>query len=267
MSSMHPIPALPTAEQTPDLFESGHLWIQELVVGAPLRLSVERTGQLTVAGREQRFGDDPPPSYRWTVQYIRERLDRDALFDVADDPSEVVFYGVATRFEGVEYDWERLPPFLGTDVWSGPRESLLAPDVVERAFEEIGLVPVNAVEKEVQAKYFDPDGYELPTSAWYDGPAAGVVLRNKTGERAAIRTGERRPVETVDASPDHVAATVATPARLRRVSGGGSRDFDAVLNRVFDAAHREEHGRLPELDDRAIRTAIADRVRELWDEE
>jgi len=28
----------------------------------------------------------------------------------------VIFFGVATHYQGTDYDWDRLPPFLGTDV-------------------------------------------------------------------------------------------------------------------------------------------------------
>lgn len=255
---MHPFPPLPPADETPAPFESGHLWIQELVVGAPLRFRLEQSGRITFADRERRFEDDPPPSLRATVGHVRERLDREALLAVADDPSAAVFYGVATRNEGVGYDWDRLPPFLGTDIYSTEREGFLPPDVVERSFERVGLDPVNAVEKEVQAAYFDPDEYDLPDSAWYDGPAAGVVIRNKTGDRAAIRDHAGGAVEELAGDPVELAEAVVTRERVERDAGGEER-----FERVLDAIHREEHGRLPEVDERAFRSAVVQRIREL----
>ena len=256
---MQSFPSLPSAAETPDLFESGHLWIQELVVGAPLRFRLEPSGQVTFAGRERRF-EDPPPSLRAAVRHVRERLDRAVLMAVARDPSEVVFYGVATRHEGVDYDWERLPPFLGTDVHAAERQGFLPPDVVERTFERVGLDPVDAVEKEVRATDFDPADYDLPASAWYDGPAAGVVIRNKTGGRAAIRGDVRGDPGELQGDPAELAEAVVTPARVRRVDG---EDFDERLDRVLDAGYREEHARLPEVDGRAFRSAVVERVREL----
>jgi hypothetical protein len=110
-------PDVPPAEATPELFESGHLWLQELVVGTPLRFRLAESGRLAFAGPDGRF-EEPPPSLRHAVGHVRKRLDRDALLSAADDPSAVVFHGVATRNEGVPYDWSRLPGFLGTDVRS-----------------------------------------------------------------------------------------------------------------------------------------------------
>lgn len=260
---MHP--DLPRASETPSLFEEGHLWIQELVVGAPLRFRLEPSGRITFENRERRFHDDPPRSYRHAVRHVRERLDRDALLAEAEDPSEVVFYGVATRNEGVDYDWGRLPGLLGTDVRSG--EEFVPPDVVERSFQRLGLEPVNAVEKEVQAAYFDPDGYEIPDSAWYDGPAAGVVIRNKRGDRAAIRNeaAVRAESEELDGDAEAVAEAVVTRERVERAIEGADAagtDLDAVLDGVLESIWREEHGRLPDLDERAFRSAVVERVRE-----
>lgn len=259
---MKPLPDLPAASESPELFETGHLWIQELVVGAPLRFRLEPSGRITFAGAAGRFDGDPPPSYRHAVRHVREQLDRDALLGVAEDPSAVTFHGVATRHEGVDYDWARLPGFLGTDVRSAER-GLHPPDVVERSFERLGLDPVNAVQKEVQAAYFDPEGYAIPSSAWDDGPAAGVVIRNKRGDRAAIRNDGaiRADVEALDGAPEAVAESVVTRERVRRAAEVAGDDLDAILERALESVWREEHGRLPDLDERAFRSAVVELVR------
>lgn len=266
---MKPLPPLPDATEAAeagDLFESGHLWIQELVAGAPLRVRVASDGTLSLADRERPV-DEPPPSLRAAVGHLERDLDRHALVAAADDPSGVVLSGVATRYEGVPYDWPELPPFLGTDVWSDAHEAYLPPDVVERTFERLGIAPVNAVEKEVDARHFDPGSYEVPDSAWYDGPVAGVVFRNKTGDRAALRNVDARVAsEPLPDDPADLAADVATADRVGRVVDDlANPAFDAVFEGTLVAIAREEHARLPTtVDDRAFRTAVAERVREHW---
>lgn len=262
---MKDVPALPDVTDVPDRFERGHLWIQELVAGAPLRFRLESTGRVTFADRHRRLDERPPPSLRAAVRHVRERLDRDALLSAREDPSAVNFVGVATRFEGVPYDFERLPPFLGTDVWSGPRERFLPPDVVERSFERVGLAPVNAVAKEVDARYFDPAGYEVPPSAWYDGPAAGVVFRDKRGDRAALRNHDARVDSgSLPDDPATAVAAVVTDERVRRALAAldGDPGFEAVFERVLETVAREEHARLPDVDERAFRSAASEQVRE-----
>lgn len=264
--TLQPFPPLPDVADDHGI--SGHLWIQELVAGEPLRFRLDAGGGLTVADRDRPL-DDPPASLRAAVDHVDRELDRAALMDAAEDPASVVLYGVATRFEGVPYDWDRLPPFLGTDVWSGDRGAYVPPDVVERTFERLGLSPVNAVEKEVDARHLDPAAYEVPSSAWYDGPAAGVVFRDKTGGRAALRNPPARvEPEPLPDDPDALADAVVTPERVRRVAADlPDPAFDAVFEGVLAAAAREEFARLP--DDhggRAFRTAAAELVGERWGE-
>lgn len=261
---MKPFPPLPPVEEAAGGL-SGHLWIQELVAGAPLRVRMGADGTLSVADRERPL-DDPPPSLRAAVSHVERELDRGALLDAAEDPGEVVLYGVATRFEGVPYAFDRLPPFLGTDVWSGARGEYVPPDVAERTFERLGLAAVNTFEREVDARHFDPAGYDVPDSAWYDGPAAGAVFRDKTGDRAVMRADVRVDPGPLLGDADELADAVVTPARVQRVAAAlDDPDFDAVLAGVLAAVAREEHARLPDdHEDRAFRTAVAELVGERW---
>jgi len=263
---MKPFPPLPSVDDAEELFASGHLWVGELVAGAPLRVRMDADGTLTVADRERPI-DDPPPSLRAAVDHVEGTLDRGALLDAAEDPSAVVLYGVATRFEGVPYAFESLPPFLGTDVWSGARGEYVPPDVAERTFERLGLTPANTFAKEVDARHFDPGEYELPDSAWYDGPAAGAVFRDKTGGRAVVRNpAARTDPDPLPGDPGALAAEVVTPARVERVAAGlAAPDFDAVFEATLAAVAREEHARLPDdHETRAFRTAAAELVGDRW---
>lgn len=263
---MKPLPPLPAADDAPDLFASGHLWIQELIAGAPLRVRLDADGTLAYADRERPI-DDPPASLQATVRHLERELDRGALLDAAEDPSTVVLYGVATRFEGVPYAFDRLPPFLGTDVWTAARSEYAPPDVVERTFERLGLAAVNTFRKEVDARHFERGDFDVPASAWYDGPAAGVVFRDKTGGRAATRNPDARvDPEPLPGDPEALAQAVVTRSRVERVAAGlPAPDFDAVYAGTLAAVAREEHARLPEdRDERAYRTAVAELVGERW---
>ena len=58
---MKPFPPLPPVAET-DLGD-GHLWVQELVAGEPLRFRLDADGTLTF-GNRQRPLSDPPVSVR-----------------------------------------------------------------------------------------------------------------------------------------------------------------------------------------------------------
>lgn len=285
------------ADAPPELLSGSHLWIQEKIDGAVFRFEGRESGLLVFGGRDRVFDEGQVLGpYRHAARHVRERFDVDALrraverSDGIENVDEITFFGEATHRHTIDYDFDRLPSFLGCDVWSAGKERFLPPDVVERVFETLGLDPVNAFAKEVRATDFDPSSYEIPDSAWYDGPAAGVVLRNKTGVRAkllhpqyrggdgTVSTDETAPIDgrvPVDTTPDELARQHVTPRHVARVVAslegqGRSSGFDAVYDRVLEDVVREEHGRLARGDasigKRAFRSAVAARVREHLDD-
>ncbi|MFB6096867.1 MAG: hypothetical protein ABEJ74_05725, partial [Haloferacaceae archaeon] len=252
-TTMHSHPGTPTVAAAPtELLETGHLWILEWVDGAHLRFQVRESGALRFGDRERVFpADDAPLPYRHAIRHVRSSLDRAALRDALADVESVTFFGVATQKGSIEYDWGRLPSFLGCDVWVGDRDAFLPPDATEQVFERLGLDPLNAVAREVRARDFDPDAYELPTSHWYDGPAAGVLLRNKSGGRArlpnpALENPEPAPVDAPVADVvDEFAPRRRFEATAQRLAQRGEAvTVDAVRDRVLEGVYREHHRRL-----------------------
>ncbi|VTT88333.1 hypothetical protein DM2_1667 [Halorubrum sp. DM2] len=291
--SFPPLPPLNSAAADDVL--DGHLWLIELIDGTGIRFRMDESGLLRFAGPDGAFADDDavPPRLRPAVRHVRSRFDREALRDAVDDPTDVAFFGVATHCRRIDYDWDRIPPFLGTDVWAGTGDRFRPPDAAAAIFEGTGLDAVDAVDREIPARDFDPDAYEVPESAWYDGPAAGAVVRNKRGDRGRLvredfddgsagSGGDEAPaVETL-------AAEYAADERLERYRKtvercGSPATVDALADRVVEAAAREapvriraETGRSradgtgggshPIVDAGRLRTAAVERVRAFLDE-
>ncbi|QIB75694.1 hypothetical protein G3I44_16230 [Halogeometricum borinquense] len=274
---MKNFPPLPAIENAPDeLLDGGHLWILELVDGEPLRFRLDESGLIRF-GDETRVYDDSnavPDRYQHAIRYIRENLDREVLRRAVTDVEDITFFGVATHHQTIEYDWERTPSFLGYDVWSSDVDEFRPPDAAEQIFEQLGLRPANAVEKERNTRDFDPDSYTIPHSAWYDGPAKGVVVRNKRGNRGKLSHPtfrEKTNVEPADGSAAELAAKFATPRRVETVKSRLSEHnrpvtFESVYERVLEAILREEHARLDQrandLDMAAFRSELAAVIRE-----
>lgn len=274
---MQEFPASPPAEAAPSpLFEEGHIWLHELVDGAPFRFQARSDGRLRFGDDVRTFGDDVPPEYDHVVRYVRETFDRGALRDAVDDVESVVFFGYAMHRRGVDYDWTRTPSFLGSDVWSGESSQYLLPDAVGKIYERLGLAALPQVQAEVRAADFDPGSYELPPSAWYDGPVAGVLVRNKTGLRArienpAVDDGADAGTGTDEADPiadaEAFARRQATTERFSRVadrlrSEGRPVTFDTLYQRTVEVISRAQHHRLfgDGVDVRAFRSAVAERT-------
>lgn len=239
---MRAFPPVPDVADAPPSLLDGHLWLQEYVAGGGLRFQLQESGLLVFGDEDRVFDDGLPLGYREAVRHVRAQFDRDVLRAALDDVEDAVFYGVATRNEGVAYDWDALPPFLGFDVYDARDDQFFPPDAVERLTDELGLTALNAVQKEVRGADFDPANYDLPASAWYDGPAVGVFVRNKTGDRAKLLgpTDERAVDYTEDAA--RLAERLVTDRRVgtarESVTTGG---VDAVTDRVLELVWREAY--------------------------
>lgn len=271
---MKEYPEIPTVSEAPaHVFEQGHLWLYEYVTGVEFRFQLTEYGTLRVGdGRRSYDPDDVPLSHRHAVRHVRDRLDREALRAAVDDVEEIVFFGQATLQHGVPYEWDRLPSLLGFDVWHAGRERFLPPGTVENIYHRLDLRPGNTVAREVNVRDFDPAGYEFPTSEWYDGPVAGIVIENKRGGRARRDNpvaGTARDDADLPESPAALARHLATERRLSRiVSDLETRDrqvtFEAVHERLFETIVREEYRRLfesgREVDVELFRSELGDLV-------
>lgn len=283
---MKSFPPTPTAEEAPDLFESGHLWLLEQVQGAPLRVQLQSSGLLRFGDGRRAYddADELPLSMQAAVRHVRENFDREALRGAVDDPESVVIFGVATRYEGVEYDWARLPACLGVDVWAASGESeggeggcadgkgaFRPPDAAQAIVQRLGLQPANVLERERRARDLDPPEYEMPASNWDDGPAAGVLVRNKRGGRAVLRNPDvGEEPEPLDLPAEELAAGYATSEQFDRVAAalrerGRSVTVDELRDRVVEGIVRENYARITagreHLDAAAFRSAVAERAR------
>ena len=277
---MKAFPSIPRVANAPDGLFEGHLWILEKVDGANVRFQLRESGRIRFGDRNRVYQDGAavPGPYQHAVRHVRTHLDREALRAAVDDVEDVVFFAEAMHRHTIEYDWDRTPSVLGFDIWSADDDAFRPPGAVNRIFERLGLQPVNAVERELSARDFDPDSYTIPESAWYDGPAEGVVVRNKRGQRAKLLHPKFQEVEDtipVDASAEELAAKYATERRFEKLVGtfadrGQAVSFDALYDRVIEDILREEHKRLyhgsQEIDLSTFRSEVAARTQAFLDD-
>jgi hypothetical protein len=274
---MQRYPVVPDVDEVdPSVFDGGHLWVQELVAGEPFRFQVQSSGALRVGTQTREFdASDAPLRFQDAVQYVRDELDGRALREAVADVESVTFVGVATVYDGVPYDWTRTPSVVTVDVHDATRDTFLAVDATEQALERFGLAPTPVVAKEVHVRDFDFDDPSMPASDYYDGPAAGLVVRKKTGERVAFPNPDLERVvpreEPVPANAADAAARTVTSERLERAARTArDRDygvtFDAVYDRVLATIYREEGDWLLDgdtgagFDLGAFRNAVAERT-------
>lgn len=273
---MRDLPSSPSLADAPPDHLQGHVWIQEWLDGAPVRFAIADTGRLRLGDRERVF-EEAPPELAYARRYLDRVFDLGGYLETVGNPGRYTFVGVATHHRSVDYDWDRLPPVVGTAIRD--EERWLPPDRVEQVFERLGPPPINTVEKERSLDRRPLDGYEVPPSAWYDGAAAGVTVVDKRGNRATLVRPDvpREPptvqVETADA--EALAERFVTEAAIESQAAAvrdraTSVTFDSLFTAVLDRTVRAHHGALfrsvtdtgaVDLDWRTFRGAVAERVR------
>lgn len=270
LSPMQSPPSIPLLADAPDqLLASGHLWILEYVAAPPVRFRLLESG-LIQFGDGDRMYDDPSelgPAYQHTVRHIQSNLDRETLRVAVDDVSQIVCIGRAMQYAGIEYDWERTPSFLGYDVWSATTETFRPPDAVDGIYRRLGLEPAAVVDQELSTRDFDPRAYEQLRSAWYDGPAAGVVVRDKQGHRGLLATlavdGEPAPPPQSTTATE-IAGEYGSKKRFERLCEqipDNTLSVDLLTARAAEAAFRQLDPRHFEtVDHAAVRSALAERA-------
>jgi len=230
---MQEFPEVVDLSVSPDAL-SGHLWLFESVTGLPLRVGMDPNGQLALGDERRRLDTPVPVAYRPAARELRTRFRRDALRSAVDDVTTVTVFGVGTCYRGVEYDWDDLPAFLVTHVYSERQDGLLAPDATVRSADRLGLTAAPVVEKELRADAFDPASVAFPASAWGEEPAAGLLAADKRGGRGRIDS-DAVAMPRDPGYEDHGAA--ATDLLTAALLG---RDVD----RAIDALVRRNYGRL-----------------------
>lgn len=254
--------------------------MQERPTGGKFRFQVAPSGLITFATADRTFdsAEAVPVQYRRAAGLIHERLNRNAVQAAIDTPDDVTFCGVATRNERVSYDWNALPAFVGTDVWSETKGAFLPPDAATTVFDRVGLPTLPAIEKETPVshtdftRFEDPDAF--PPSHWRDGTAACVVIRDKAGGRmAAWRVDPSTELPTTtQRSPTDVANAYATTDRIERTiatlrDSDNPLTVDAICDRLVADVAREAYAELFSDEEFAVshdefRSAVAERIQQ-----
>ncbi|MFB6134946.1 MAG: hypothetical protein ABEJ55_08155, partial [Halanaeroarchaeum sp.] len=161
-----------------------------------------------------------------------------------------------------------LPPFLGFDIWVDGASRFVAPDVADRVFDAIGLTPLPTYDREVPTTQFDPEGYEVPTSHWSDGVAAGVLIRNKghgMGVLPPISDRHDRPSTVDESVAIQKAVANGLASELEAMDATvESVDVDVLTERMFERVARVAYDGIAHALDRRpadVRTAVGEAVR------
>lgn len=224
-----PLPKFPKIKRIGDesnagIFEQGDMVIHEKMDGGNFRMTLEHhlDEQFQTDDRELVFGSrnicykndkDIDSAFEHVIEFVREQTDVSKLKAIEGGDGHLALYGEAMHPHTLEYDWDRVPSFLGFAILDVESGEFLPWDQTRVIFSKIGLpvVPVyHWGDADGIPDTFDPssgDGIECPESNYRNGLPEGVVIWNyATGQIAKYRTPEfkeRQPSQSVTDADDY----------------------------------------------------------------
>lgn len=178
-------------EDVKDILLAGKITIQEKIDGANFRFK-QKNGKIIFGSRTQPLGteeDNIGGNWERCVEHIKNKTNKEILKEL--DPNEqLVFYGENCVKHTVNYDWEKIPPFLGYDILDTAKKEFLPSNEAQRIYQALGLdyVPViwQGTTQEINKTHT-----EVPDSKYKNGKAEGIVIKNETtGMKAKVVTPE-----------------------------------------------------------------------------
>ena len=162
--------------------------IQEKVDGANFRFYITEKGTIIFGSRSRQLtsneGEDTNVEKNFTrcIKFIRDKWEE--VRDIAPTLSHLIFYGENMIKHTMDYDWEKLPPFLGFDIYDIKKERHLDYKDVKTIFctnLKMDMVPLIKIGKskdiiKVDDKFIPESKYASLSSQ--DRQCEGIVFKN-----------------------------------------------------------------------------------------
>lgn len=151
------------------------VFIQEKIDGANFRFMPTEDGRIIFGSRTQSIGDsqsDIGGNWKRCAEYILE-CTKGKIPAYTTYP---IFYGECSIRHSIDYNWDKMPPFIGFDVMFD--DYFIDPDLARMEFERIGLPFVHEVWHGTVDEMPMIEEAFIPKSVYGETKAEGVVIKN-----------------------------------------------------------------------------------------
>jgi len=150
--------------------------IEEKIDGANFRFMFLK-GNILFGSRTQSLGDiDAKIGGNWKrcVEFIKERLNGVDLSEFEG----MILFGECCVKHSMEYDWDKIPPFLGFDVLNLQNLKYLGYPACKSIFDQLELpfVPIIKICKAGEINELTDE--DIPKSVYGESQAEGIVIKN-----------------------------------------------------------------------------------------
>lgn len=135
---------------------------------------IKKDGKIIFGSRTKELGDEDSDiggNWKRCIQFIKERLGNKR-------PEGLIFYGECCVKHSLSYDWEKIPPYLGFDIFGIYSNKFLDYETKSEIFKSLGLPIVPLVKKCEASEIKNVDDKFVPQSFYVNNVAEGVVFKN-----------------------------------------------------------------------------------------
>lgn len=174
------------SEECKDIFSNpdDEIVIEEKIDGANFRFMI-REGQIIFGSRTQELTEDKEhkfaKNFSRCIEFIKDTLKGVDL----SIHKNLIYYGECCVAHSMQYDWDKIPPFLGFDIYNLETESWCNLEQVKEGFEllHLPIVPIIKVCKPGEIGKIDDSLVPISQYAILSGTedtrkAEGVVFKN-----------------------------------------------------------------------------------------
>ncbi|WP_330633462.1 RNA ligase family protein [Halocatena halophila] len=275
-------PKLPTYESgaQDDLLSSGTIVVTEKLDGSNFRFTFDEDEGFTFGSRNTAGEQLHHKQFSEPISYIKSNCETDALSSLQEDLGQLVLFGEAMIPHTIAYDWDHTPAFVGFDVWNVETQKFYHTEQAKEIVETVGL-PFTPVVDAVSVDTSEEWAPSIPESAFYNGVAEGVVLKNHQTEsyyklvrEEFTETLKRSPTRSDFTDTERIVEQYVTPARIESVAhqlvGDGAWEkielpmMEILPQAVIRDMMTEEGGSIVieedvELDTRELRSLVSDK--------
>lgn len=169
-------------DENKDIFtdKDDEIVIQEKVDGANFRFYITKKGILLFGSRTQQLTSDDGEDTNMQKNFLRcANFIRETLKDIdLTSFHNIIFFGECMTKHTMNYDWEKVPPFLGFDMYNLEMGEYVDYNTVKEIYEQLRLPIVPLIEITTAGNIKKITEESVPKSKYAEIQAEGLVYKN-----------------------------------------------------------------------------------------
>lgn len=165
-------------EENKDIFSDSEdeIIVEEKIDGTNMRFMI-KDKRIIFGSHTKELENQPEKFFCRSIEYIKNKLANKDLSKYND----FIFFGEGCIKHTIDYNWDKIPPFLGFDIWRFTENQFIDSATAILIYNQLGLdfVPIlNIAFTAKECLELKMDDSIIPKSQYYEGQAEGIVFKS-----------------------------------------------------------------------------------------